>query len=184
MAKKIVIGVGGTGLEVLRCLRRRIIEDYPDRGFAQFPRLGFLYIDTDPGAVEISDDNRKRWEVMGRSIELTPTEYIIIQAPAIGRILENLPSYPQVRDWLPILQLKGMDTVAKDTPGAQQIRALGRMDQYRDTLAALIGPDGELSDDSAIEMVGLQAEYGIDADQARRILQEVRASITKFGRVQ
>jgi hypothetical protein len=58
------------------------------------------------------------------------------------------------------------------------------MDQYRDTLAALIGPDGELSDDSAIEMVGLQAEYGIDADQARRILQEVRASITKFGRVQ
>jgi len=152
MAKKIVIGVGGTGLEVLRCLRKRIIQDYPESGFAQFPRLGFLYIDTDPGAVEISEDNKKRWEVMGRSIELTPAEHIIIQAPAIGRILENLPSYPQVRDWLPIHQLKGMDTAAKDTPGAQQIRALGRMiftlesDRVRQRVASLIDslPDDPL----------------------------------------
>ena len=102
MAKQLVIGVGGTGLEVLRCLRRRIVEDYPEQGLRQFPRLGFLYVDTDPNAVEISEDNRKRWEVMGQSIQMNPSEYVIIQAPAIGRILENLPNYPQVREWLAI----------------------------------------------------------------------------------
>lgn len=127
MAKKLVIGVGGTGLDVLRCLRRRIIQDHPEKGLAQFPRLGFLYIDTDPNAVVISDDNRKRWEVMGKSMELSPNEYIVIQAPAIGTVLENLPDYPQLRDWLPTEQLNGLSTSAKEKEGAQQIRALGRM---------------------------------------------------------
>ncbi len=127
MPKRLVIGIGGTGLDVIRNLRRRIVEANPERGLAQYPSLGFLYIDTDPLETKISEDNRKRWEVLGQSIQLKASEYVVIQAPAVGRILENLDSYPQLRGWLPIKELKNMDVAARDTPGAQQIRPLGRM---------------------------------------------------------
>ena len=46
MPKRLVIGIGGTGLDVIRNLRRRIVEANPERGLAQYPSLGFLYIDT------------------------------------------------------------------------------------------------------------------------------------------
>lgn len=127
MPRRIVIGLGGTGLEVIRHLRKRVVEDYPEQGLSAFPHLAFLYIDTDPKETRVHDDNRKRWQVLGRSIHLTPNEYLIVQAPAVGRILENLEAYPQLRTWFPANQLENLDVTAKDTPGAQQIRALGRM---------------------------------------------------------
>jgi hypothetical protein len=127
MPKRLVIGIGGTGLDVIRNLRRRIVEANPEKGLGQYPSLGFLYIDTSPLETSASEDNRKRWEVLGQSIQLKQSEYVVIQAPAVGRILENLDSYPQLRDWLPIHELNNLDVAAKDTPGAQQIRPLGRM---------------------------------------------------------
>lgn len=127
MPKRVIIGLGGTGLEVLRNLRRRIVEDHPEQGLAAFPNVGFLYLDTDEKETTINEDNRKRWEVLGRSIQLTPGEFLVLKAPAVGRVLENLKAYPQLRTWLPIHQLENLDVAAKDTPGAQQIRALGRM---------------------------------------------------------
>ncbi len=125
MRKTIVIGVGGTGLEVLRSLRRRIVEDHG--AIKYFPQLGFLYIDTDPNAMQITEDNRKRWQVLNTSVALEGSEYVRIEAPSVGRILEDLDAYPQLKSWLPVGQLEGLDTAARDTPGAQQIRALGRM---------------------------------------------------------
>ena len=127
MPKRVIIGLGGTGLEVLRHLRRRIVEDHPENGLAPFLNVGFLYLDTDEKETKISEDNRKRWEVLGRSIQLNPGEFLVLRAPAVGRILENLKAYPQLRTWLPIDQLQNLDVAARDTPGAQQIRALGRM---------------------------------------------------------
>jgi hypothetical protein len=127
MPKRIVVGVGGTGLEVIRNLRRRIVESYPETSLQQFPHLGFLYVDTDENAVAINEDNRKRWEVLGTSIQLRESEFTIVRAPAVGRILDDLQAYPQLRDWLPVEQLEGLNVAARDTPGAQQIRALGRM---------------------------------------------------------
>lgn len=126
MPKRIVIGVGGTGLEVLRCLRRRIVEEHPREGLRSCPEVGFLYIDTDPKEIQASADNKKRWEVLTTSIALQEPEYVTIQAPSIGYILDNLSTYPQIQPWLPVERLKGMNVAARDTPGAQAIRVLGR----------------------------------------------------------
>ena len=114
MRKTIVIGVGGTGLEVLRSLRRRIVEDHG--AIKYFPQLGFLYIDTDPNAMQITEDNRKRWQVLNTSVALEGSEYVRIEAPSVGRILEDLDAYPQLKSWLPVGQLEGLDTEALDTP--------------------------------------------------------------------
>ena len=57
MDKTIVIGLGGTGLEAIRFLRRRVVENHG--GLAPLSQLGFLYIDTDRGGVAVTEDNRK-----------------------------------------------------------------------------------------------------------------------------
>jgi len=127
MPKRIVIGIGGTGLEVIRSLRRRIVESYPNQGLNHFPSVGFLYLDTDEKEIKRIEDNRKRWEVLGKSILLRESEFHMLKAPAVGRVLDDLESYPQLRDWLPVEQLSGLDVAARDTPGAQQNRVLGRL---------------------------------------------------------
>jgi hypothetical protein len=58
------------------------------------------------------------------------------------------------------------------------------VDQYRDTLEVLMGTEGVLSEEAQLQLVDLQAEYGIDSDLAQRLEQEVRASLGKTGRIQ
>jgi Tubulin like len=124
MDKTIVIGIGGTGLDAIRSLRRRVVETHGTLG--DLPSLGFLYIDTDPKEVVITDDNRKRWEVLGISISLSDSEYCIMDAPEIGPIINNISAFPHIQEWFPVDVLKSIDQSAKDTPGARQIRPLGR----------------------------------------------------------
>jgi len=127
MPKTIVVGIGGTGFEVIRNLRKKIVEANPRTGLATYGNLGFFYIDTDPKEMEFDAKKKKLWEVMGQDISLRDGEYVRVQAPTVGAILDNLDGYPQLNDWLPIDNLQGMDVAQRDTPGAQQLRPLGRM---------------------------------------------------------
>jgi hypothetical protein len=96
MDKTIIIGLGGTGLEAIRFLRRRVVENRG--GLAALPQLGFLYIDTDGGGVEVTDDNRKRWEILGVPVELDESEYEILETPEVGGIINNLDQFPHISD--------------------------------------------------------------------------------------
>jgi DNA recombination-dependent growth factor C len=124
MDKTIVIGIGGTGLDAIRSLRRRVVETHGS--LAALPHLGFLYIDTDDKEVIVNEDNRKRWEVLGVSIALSESEYAIIDAPEIGPIVSNISAFPHIQEWFPVEVLRSIDQSAEDTPGARQIRPLGR----------------------------------------------------------
>lgn len=124
MEKTIVVGIGGTGLDTVRCLRRRIVETKGSLG--TLPNLGFLYLDTDRNAVKVTDDNKKRWEVLGIPVALDDSEYETIEAPEIGPIINNINSFSQISDWFPADRLRSIDQSTKDTPGARQIRPLGR----------------------------------------------------------
>lgn len=125
MDKSIVIGVGGTGLEAIRSLRRRVVEERG--GLDAIPQLGFLYIDTDPAEVQMTEEKLRDWQVLGTSIAMSEEETCILQAPSIGPIVKNISSYPHIEEWLPVDQLSSIDQAAKDTPGASQIRPLGRL---------------------------------------------------------
>lgn len=125
MDKSIVIGIGGTGLEAIRSLRRRVVEERG--GLDTTPELGFLYIDTDPAEVQMTEEALKKWQILGTSIALSEAETCIIQAPSLGPIVKDIRSYQQIEDWLPVDQLSSIDQAAKDTPGASQIRPLGRL---------------------------------------------------------
>jgi hypothetical protein len=125
MPQTIVIGIGGTGLDVIRCLRRRIVETHGS--LEAFPHLRFLFIDTDATSLELSPDTKKRWQVLGKDIFLGPAEYCLVGVREPGAILRNLSMYKQVEPWFPAGNLEGIEQTARNNPGASQIRPLGRL---------------------------------------------------------
>ena len=124
MEKTIVIGIGGTGLDALRSLRRRVVEEHGS--LTALPNLGYLYLDTDPKETAVTEDNRKKWEVLGSSIQLSSDEMFIIETPEIAPIIANIGAFPHIQSWFPVAALKSIDQSARDTPGARQVRPLGR----------------------------------------------------------
>ena len=124
MHKTIVVGIGGTGLDALRALRRRVVEE--KGSLEALPNLGYFYIDTDPKEVAVTEDNRQKWEVLGTSIQLSSDEVFIVETPEISQIVSNIGAYPHIQSWFPIEQLRSIDQSSRDTPGARQVRPLGR----------------------------------------------------------
>jgi hypothetical protein len=126
MNKTIVVGVGGTGLDALRFLRKLIVENHGSLDADAVRNLGFLYLDTDPSEIVVNKDNKGKWEVLGKSIALSPSEYKIMSSPDIASVIKDIDSYPHIKEWLPLSDLDSINKSAKDTPGASQIRPLGR----------------------------------------------------------
>lgn len=126
MNKTIVVGLGGTGLDALRALRKLIIENHQSLDAEAVRNVGFLYLDTDPSEIVINKDNKWKWEVLGKSTALSPAEYKIMSAPDIASVIKDIDSYPHIKEWLPLDDLDSINKSAKDTPGASQIRPLGR----------------------------------------------------------
>lgn len=141
MHTTLIVGLGGTGCDVIRELREKVVEVYGSLEAEEIKdMLGFLYIDTDSKEIESVIDTRmstgeqtheknsqeQRWEVLGHSIRLNPDECVIINASEIDRIMGDIESVPYFSEWFPLEQLKAINSTSKDTAGARQIRPLGR----------------------------------------------------------
>ncbi|MCY7274663.1 MAG: tubulin-like doman-containing protein, partial [Phormidesmis sp. CAN_BIN44] len=115
MTPTVIIGLGGTGKEVLLKIRRMIVETYGS--LDALPIVSFLHIDT--------EQNAKATEpqvVLKQDISLSPVEQVWAKVENAKAILNNLSSYNYLADWFPG-QLKGTDSILS---GAGQIRALGK----------------------------------------------------------
>lgn len=115
MTPTVIVGLGGTGKEVLLKIRRMIVETYGS--LDQLPIVSFLHIDT--------EQNAKATEpqvVLKQDISLSPVEQVWAKVENAKAILNNLSSYNYLADWFPG-QLKGTDSILA---GAGQIRALGK----------------------------------------------------------
>ncbi|MCI3280626.1 hypothetical protein L5470_06485 [Synechococcus sp. PCC 6717] len=111
----VIVGVGGTGIEVLSRVRRLVEETYGS--LKQFPVISFLAIDTDRdykvsnplAAGSPLKDNEKHWaSVSGKNVQ---------------QIIQNLENYPWIGSWFP-KELERNITALE--AGAGQIRACGR----------------------------------------------------------
>ncbi len=115
MTPTVIIGLGGTGKEVLLKIRRMIVETYGS--LDSLPIVSFLHIDT--------EQNAKATEpqvVLKQDISLSPVEQIWAKVENAKPILNNLSSYGYLSEWFPP-QLKGTDSILA---GAGQVRALGK----------------------------------------------------------
>ena len=115
MTPTVIIGLGGTGKEVLLKIRRMIVETYGS--LDNLPITAFLHIDTEQNAKATESQ-----VVLKQDISLRPVEQVWAKVDNAKAILNNLSSYPYLAEWFPP-QLKGTDSILA---GAGQIRALGK----------------------------------------------------------
>lgn len=115
MVPTILVGVGGTGHEVLSRVRRLVEETYGD--LKNFPIISFLVIDTDRDYKVTSPesagtpfkDNEKHWaRVSGKQVK---------------EIISNMENFPWINSWFPNELEKNINALEA---GAGQIRACGR----------------------------------------------------------
>ena len=115
MTPTVVIGLGGTGKEILIKVRRMITESYGS--LDSLPIVSFLHIDTEQNA-KVSEPQ----VVLKQDISLRPAEQVWTKVEDAKAILNKLSAYEYLAEWFPS-QLKGTDSILA---GAGQIRALGK----------------------------------------------------------
>lgn len=120
----ILIGLGGTGKEVLLRIRRQFVEKYGS--INDFPILSYLYIDTDNAPSEESGIARER-DLLINDIDFQPSEKIFNPVNPSDYI-HRIHNVPHIKKWLnttaEIGKLGTMNT------GAGQIRPAARLAFY------------------------------------------------------
>ncbi len=119
--KHIIIGLGGTGGNVIKNFRQQIVEKYGDIQVDVLNDIEFLYVDSKQS--EFDDD---KWEYQGTDIKLFGESNLVIKAGVLKDKLNNYSNRPEFlgndSDWGDILLDKELAKKA-----GNQMRRLGRV---------------------------------------------------------
>jgi len=115
----VIVGLGGTGKEVLLRLRRKFFEKYGKPGL---PVIAYLWIDTD--LRDISLDGQ-RLDYISDEIRFQPTEMVDAQVSpeAFMTYFRNRNAYPNIFKWMD----PAMEAHGSVVEGAKAFRPLGRL---------------------------------------------------------
>lgn len=111
----VLVGVGGTGHEVLARVRRLIEETYGS--LSNFPVISFLKIDTDKGHKLENPD------AAGSPFKVDEIHEATVSGTEAQNIVSNMKNYPYINKWFPTELEKNLSALEA---GAGQIRACGR----------------------------------------------------------
>lgn len=146
----ILIGLGGTGKEVLLRLRRLFVEKYGS--LSDFPILSYLYIDTDNAPSEESGIARER-DLLINDIDFQPSEKIFNPVNPSDYI-QKIHDVPHIKRWLnttgEIGKLGTMNT------GAGQIRPAARLalfHNYDEIVNKITSAKSRITDSRSINLV-------------------------------
>ena len=158
VAPTIVIGLGGTGKEVLLRLRRRFYERY---GLFGFPTIGYLWIDTDTRNRNIDDQplDHIMEQVMFREEERVSAE---VPGEAFMGYFDDKRVSPHIFRWLDP-KLAALGQVLN---GAGQVRPLGRLaffHTYSDIRSKLDKLSAKVRAQNAVEQMRDQHKIVVDA---------------------
>ena len=115
MVPTIIVGVGGTGKEVIYRIRRLIEDAYGS--LKDFPIVSFLAIDTDRG-YKVSDP-----ETAGSPLQDTENCFATVNGREVKVMLDAMEDYPWINSWFPNELERNITALEQ---GAGQIRACGR----------------------------------------------------------
>lgn len=168
------IGVGGTGMEVLMRLRRRILNNmwgnpgnrvHIDK-LTEFPIAQFIQLDLDSGAL-IDSGRAQSEDLQFDQVKFTEEEKIIetFDLEKYSRDEDSLEKYPHVKEWLPLTPQVIANLGIDPSKGAGQIRAISRLyfyDKYtkiRDKIRVKLRTlKSGLSHEADLERLGLKME--------------------------
>lgn len=151
----LVIGVGATGLSVLRALRRSIREQF-GRADA-VPTLRFLYLDTDPEATALATAGPDA---------LSPREVVLTKLNRPTHYLQH-PSMPPAEQWMPPGMLYQLPKNAGPAGGVRGFGRLAFCDHYR-AVGQRVRQEVEtfLADD-ALDEAGAATGLGVRSNRGR-----------------
>lgn len=118
ISRSILIGLGGTGHEIVLDVRRRLIGKYGS--LDKIPIIAYTVLDADAGIKglkPVADD-----PALNKAINLDPADKIHTAVRGMDSLLRELPSYPHIKSWIDPAALKGDVEL-----GAGAIRARGRL---------------------------------------------------------
>ncbi len=115
----LLIGVGGTGGEVLLRIRKKFFERSKEGRIDEIPIISYLFIDTDV------TDKHINMDYFEKAYNFKQNERVNATVGNYKRIIENLPNYPLIKRWWypdqAYLSTNDIDG------GAGQIRAYSRL---------------------------------------------------------
>jgi hypothetical protein len=113
ISRSIIIGVGGTGHQILLDVRKRLIEKY--ESLDKIPIVGFMLLDTDQSIFSKNPD-------YDDAVNLDNADKIHTSVHGVDNLRKNLREHPHLRTWLDARVLTG-----DIDQGAGAVRARGRL---------------------------------------------------------
>lgn len=169
----IIIGIGGTGKEVLLRVRRQFVERYGS--LIEFPIASYLYIDTDNAPAEETGIARER-DFLIRDIDFQPAEKVFNPVNP-SEYIARLNDVPHIKRWLnssgEIGKLGTMNT------GAGQIRPAARLaffHNFEEICNKLLTTKSRITDARSINFV--KEKHHIKSVNTEKINVYVIASIS------
>ncbi len=120
LSPTLIIGLGGTGGEVLVRIRERFIERFG--GLHEFPIVDYLWLDTDKSYKDVGTTQ------LANKLNFATTEELMLTIKDTGTITSRLhdPMYRNIESWWPLES----PTVQQLDEGASQCRPYGRLGFY------------------------------------------------------
>ena len=126
MANHLIIGLGGTGGQILAGLRKRIFAELGEKDVVGTTNMDYLYVDSS----EEDLNNKSNWTYMGEALHLQPDQKVNIHGMNAD-VLNNPRQYPGIESFLPEKDrelLRGDQVQSIITAGiGGQRRRFGRM---------------------------------------------------------
>jgi regulator of replication initiation timing len=118
-----IIGIGGTGGNILKAIRKRLFQEVKEEDRRNVP-IGFVYVDS---SMENMKPNDPTWKVLGENAQLGKDSFLFIRGASLGGQLENVDNYPGIRSWIGDRKIWDnlVGSVGDDGAAAQR-RRLGR----------------------------------------------------------
>lgn len=172
------IGAGGTGMEVMLRIRRRILSALWNRNrprrvesIAQFPVARFLHVDLDTNAV-IDEGKSQRTDPWYELVRLSDEERLVepFDLPQYHESDDSLARFPLIESWMPLRPKKLRSLGIDPSKGAGQIRALARLylfDKYPKLRARIKGALNFLSSNAGNERKENYQQLGLQVDTSK-----------------
>jgi hypothetical protein len=153
MVPTVLVGVGGTGKEVLLRARRLIEESYGS--LDKLPIVSFLWVDTDLN-YQINEP-----DAAGSPLKPNEEYWAKVTGEQVNNMMANMGQYPWINTWFPEELEKNMGALEA---GAGQIRACGRFaffynyhnirTKFNDACLKVKGHDTYMQDTYGIKVQG------------------------------
>jgi len=172
------IGAGGTGMEVMLRIRRRILSAvwnrrHPTRveSIADFPVARFLHFDLDNNAI-IDEGKSQRTDPWYELVRLTDEERLVepLDLPQYHESDDSLARFPLIESWMPLRPKKLRSLGIDPSKGAGQIRALARLylfDKYPKLRGRIKGALNSLGSNAGIERKENYQRLGLQVDTSK-----------------